>query len=422
MDTFGFGMGLSMIRADCFSEAPDESDFTEDLGESPATRSCGGLALLNPTPAPMRDFSVLDSLPFQDFPEMKQQSMLSKFKTLEPSLQHRNQFDVDKLSESVSAWDFPQISTPAEPKAEPDWVSPHSSLLSDDNASTLFADIQTILTGAKFSGLSFEAFPQKYKIKAVLYDGALPTDFSIRLYKGKTAAVTIEFHHKSGSVRDLFTVFREVASRLGSRVRTYSNQPLVSEPSSPEIELERLPSEGSLVPTLALSTLVRSLMMLAQSEYLDQQKQAFAELAALSAANREVVAAQQTELLPVITEAMKSPDQDLVRCAAIILANISEHSHTSTKPLSQPEQQQSERQQQPLLVPESNADCEHEQLTLLSALLSLPVCGSTYNTLKTADTKRVVARAMLAVLQNSTTMSITEQDRFRKEAAHAVVC
>lgn len=388
-----------MFRSDCFSDVSDDeaSDYTPlELAGGDVYRSIGGCAVASrPT---QHSFEPLNT--FQD--SFRQPT--SKAKALDQGLDY---YGDDRLSNELcdltNHWQFPQAAqTQPEPKQEPAWVFPQSSLMAEENATTLFADIQSIL-GEDRSGISFETFPDKFKIKAVSFgpDGQtpLPTHFRVRVYARSVSRVVVEFRRSAGCVRVFMGVFRQVAARLGARVCMLSGEEFGLElPTAPAPKhVLSLPSPKTAPAALAVSAWLGTLLLLIRGEYLDQQKQAFAELVALSLQHRAALLPHRQELMALALQQLRSPDEEMVRCAAVVLSNL----NVAAPPVAEPHEASEE-------TPWAPVEVEAALAQMLGVLQHPP-------TLLNADTKRHTARAMLAALggPGGELMDTVAQSRFR---------
>lgn len=186
-------------------------------------------------------------------------------------------------------WAQPQSQPQPQPPSEPHFLNKQTTLTSEDDAATLFVNIQNTLNDCKSF---FKSKPEKFKFK-VFGDA----EFSIRLYRGVRANVAIEFHRTAGCHVTFHSCFRRVCSALASRVRTYNGELIL--PPTQELRFSNLraPASGSDKVALARSAaqcavgavLTQLCAMAIGGCMQDQQKQAYAELVDLCFQHVEVL-------------------------------------------------------------------------------------------------------------------------------------
>ena len=140
---------LGLFRSECFSDvSDDDSDSFNPLElDADVYRSVGGGCMVASAPESWHG-------PVETFHKFSE----PQNKNFEPSLEC-DDFDLAQM------WDFPQqAQCSPEPKQEPEWVNPHSSLVSDEDASALLEDIQAVLS--QDASVSFEVSAKKFKVNA----------------------------------------------------------------------------------------------------------------------------------------------------------------------------------------------------------------------------------------------------------------
>lgn len=383
MDDFG---PLSLGRSCGFEFVSDDEDEAELSADRDVYRSIGGCAVASRPAA--RSFGPQEGA-WDSWEPAQPAQHFSKAKTFEPALDCE-----EVVSDFVHLWQ-PQLPLQpepkvAEPKAEPEWVCSSSSLVSNEDASTLLMDIEAVLSEHR-TQVSFETTPEKFKIKAVAFsNGAESAQLYIRLYKGKAANVVIEFQRKQGDARTFYNVFHKVVAALGeARVRSYSGEELHQAPKPlPNLDLDGLPDVAmpcAPVPTLTVSTLIIALMSMAREGFLDVKKQALSELVAISKKHAMSLRMHKQEMVPLMLDMLGSTDEELARCAAMVLANLAALEHDVAEPTS-------------WLGP----------VQLETALARMLDVLAVPRTLFNADTKRHTARAILDVLKTGPPDAHTE--------------
>jgi len=194
-----------------------------------------------------------------------------------------------------------------------------------EDPAKLLRDIQQCL---KQHAVDFETSRKKFKIKAVVYASPLPTKLHICIYKGDSAEIVVEFQKRDGSVSACVQTFQKVVSQLGSRVdrlcapsQCTQSKTLTCPALSPPPALPPLDTVCVEVVAAAQQKLIEHLMEMVQGGYWDQQKQAVAELVDISSVCGDRLVDCQQGIADVLLGLLASDDEDIVRCAALILAN-----------------------------------------------------------------------------------------------------
>jgi len=193
----------------------------------------------------------------------------------------------------------------------PDWVDPHLSFTVQTNQFDVLETIEQCLLSQQVDSNTDRA---KFKITAVLFDSHLPSRFQIRLYKPTypQTGTTVEFCKRSECGLGFRNLFCTVAKALG-----------VSKPAANSLAALPLPMEESD----DVQGLIQKLVALVRSGLADQQKQAAAALVEVSCRHHQLLF-QQDEILALLLELLRSHDEDVVRCAAVVFANVAVHCNT----------------------------------------------------------------------------------------------
>jgi len=206
--------------------------------------------------------------------------------------------------------------TEVELKQAPEWVEKYSSFVSSAEPAELYSQIEMCL---KNNAIDFESMPHKFKIKAVVYASPLPTRISIRLYQ-QGGEILCEFQKRDGCSKANMNTFHKVVEYLGQEVAC----PCTAQAQTvlPVFELPALPSidcvSESSIKT-ARQSVLKHLAEMITTGFADQLKNALAELVEISFSDSACLV--DTLDMGVITQLLASEDEDIVRCAALILAN-----------------------------------------------------------------------------------------------------
>jgi hypothetical protein len=278
------------------------------------------------------------------------------------------QFPNPNVKSSLGGFDndifsFGGVAPEPQPEFAPDYIDTNHSFSCNAPASTVLASVEQCL---RDNNIDFNTKSHKFKITAVLYDGALPSRFNVRLYRQHpTAGTTVEFQKSEGCELGFRALFCHVSSVLGV------SQP---KPTFRKMNMSLPPMDDADVLAVSaadVDAIIVNLMgTVAHSKSVDQQKQAAAALVDVNVKHGKQL--MKTEgMVAVLMQLLTSPDEDLVRCAALVLAQAASHIDDEAETLLGP-------LFQAMISPASlvNTDTKRHLSCALAEVMMAPTCFS----------------------------------------------
>lgn len=280
-------------------------------------RNLAGFEDMHIAPPPM--MSAAGPKGFDDsFSSSRQPSFAHQEFPSSPTLVGASKAKVNGFDDDLFSWGG-VASNAAEPKLAPAWVDPNLSFTAANTTATqVLADLEKFLSS---QNIDFTCKTKKFKIDAVVYDGVLPSRFQVRVYKQHSAgaAPLVEFNKRA----DCALAFRQIFCRAAAQL---SGAPGANTTAAPApaagIPSLSLPPMDDLEPVpVDVAAIVSSLVGTIRDDFADQQKQAVASLVNLSCQSPDVVQ-QHPGMVELLLQLLHSPDEDVVRCAAMIFAKV----------------------------------------------------------------------------------------------------
>lgn len=258
---------------------------------------------------------------------------------------------------------------PAQVKAAPAFLNLNTTCSSQQTPAEVWDRIQELLRERE---IDFTANDSKLKIDAVVYDPTLPSRFRVRVYRGENGGSIVAFQKRDGCHQAYHRLFAAVAADIGDngkRITICSLEALPLPDDDDSDDSAGPADDDALCLDDNVHALIDNLIELIGSGYADQEKQAAAALVELSASHHLQVY-KYSSMIQVLLRLLRSPDEDVVRCAALIFANIAPHCSS-----------------------EAEADVAENLLGPLFSVLTTP------STIVNRDTKRHVSEAMITLFE-----------------------
>jgi hypothetical protein len=197
----------------------------------------------------------------------------------------------------------------AEPKEAPSYIEKNYCLRSALPAHELRSLLSAWLVEQHIDFTS-----KKWKLNAVAYNAGESTSLTIRFYKQGVDTV-VEIQKVAGSSEGRVRTFKQVCAMLGARASTLDGRTVNSELRS----FGTLPMPDFEPAPVSYKHLVSTLVSMADSEFLDLQQQASAELANIACSNAPAFA--HSDIFSTVLKLLDSGNDETIRCALLVLAH-----------------------------------------------------------------------------------------------------
>lgn len=206
----------------------------------------------------------------------------------------------------------------------PAWVCVHTSFVVRLPPAAAFAKILDILRSPTF-GITVDVQPQneKFQMKGKGVRNDTMTYFKKKMYRNLANEVVVECTRQDGCVVLFNKVYQKLLGVLGEEARRLSDTGM--RPATlPDLRV--LPP-----PSLAIShsgecnvSLLRTLLLRAGSQFLDEQFQACQALVSISASSSESVWRElgDVDVPSIVTLLLQSESEDTAELAALLLSNL----------------------------------------------------------------------------------------------------
>jgi hypothetical protein len=207
----------------------------------------------------------------------------------------------------------------------PAWVSVHTSFVVRLAPVAAFAKILSILRSPAF-GITVDVQPQndKFQLRGKGIRDEAMTYFKKKMFRNVANEIVVECTRQDGCVVLFNKVYQKLLAALGDEARRLAETGLRAAPSSSNLQ-SFPPPPSSLSPSEACSaSLLRTLLLRAGSQFLDEQFQACQALVSVStvesaASWREL---GDVDILAIVTMLLKSESDDTAHLATLLLLNL----------------------------------------------------------------------------------------------------
>jgi hypothetical protein len=221
---------------------------------------------------------------------------------------------------------IPRSAGSAEVPLVPAWVSVHTSFVLCLPPVAAFTKILEILRSSTFGiKVDVQAQDDKFQLKGKGVRDQTMTYFKKKLFRNSANEIIVECTRQDGCVVLFNKVYQKLLAALGSEARRLVDTGLSATPSP----LSNTQSFLSLPPSLSSSeapssSLLRTLLLRAESQFLDEQYQACEALVAMSTAGSVVSWRElgDVDILAIVTVLLKSESEDTSHLATMLLLNL----------------------------------------------------------------------------------------------------
>ena len=221
----------------------------------------------------------------------------------------------------------PRSAVSAELPLVPAWVCVHTSFALSLSPMAALTKILEILRSSSFGiKVDVQAQDDKFQLKGKGVRDQTMTYFKKKLFRNSANEIIVECTRQDGCVVLFNKVYQKLLASLGSEARRLSDIGL-STPSPPS--LSNVPSFPSLPPSLSSSeapssSLLRTLLLRAESQFLDEQYQACEALVSMSTAESAMSWRElgDVDVIAIVTVLLKSDSEDTSHLATMLLLNL----------------------------------------------------------------------------------------------------
>jgi len=216
----------------------------------------------------------------------------------------------------------PRSAPSAELPLVPAWVCVHTSFVVRLPPAAAFAKILDILRSPSF-GITVDVQPQndKFQLKGKGVRDETMTYFKKKLFRNVANEVVVECTRQDGCVVLFNKVYQKLLAALGDEARRLAETGLRAATTSLQVFPPPPPSLSS--PPASSASLLRTLLLRAGSQFLDEQFQACQALVSISATEstswREL---GDVDILSIVTLLLNSESEDTAHLATLLLLNL----------------------------------------------------------------------------------------------------
>lgn len=219
---------------------------------------------------------------------------------------------------------LPRSAPSSELPLVPAWVCVHTSFVVRLPPAAAFAKILDILRSPTF-GITVDVQPQndKFQLKGKGIRNDSMTYFKKKMYRNTANEVVVECTRQDGCVVLFNKVYQKLLAVLGGEARKMSDGGSQSA-ASPDPQVLPPPPLTSSTSGECNVSLLRTLLLRAGSQFLDEQFQACQALVSVSTSSSESVwrELRDVDVPSIITLLLKSESEDTAELAALLLSNL----------------------------------------------------------------------------------------------------